>query len=68
MEKRIVLNQYDKEVDFEVAVNLMDDELREQIHQEFAPCTEQEFYNRYCKEHHNKFGEEFVIDMENGQY
>ena len=68
MEKRIVLNQYDKEVDFDVAVKLMDEELREQIHEDIAPCTEQEFYNRYCKEHHKKFGEEFVTDTENGQY
>lgn len=49
------------QVDFEVAVNLMDDEIREALHAELAPCTEQEFFDAYCKAHEEKYGEEFAI-------
>lgn len=47
---------------YDAAVNLMDDELREEIHAEFAPCTDEEFLTEYCKRHAEKFGEEFTID------
>jgi hypothetical protein len=46
---------------FEAAVNLMDDDLREEIHRELAPCTEQEFLDEYVKRHKEKFGEEFKV-------
>lgn len=36
------------QVDFEAAVNLMDDGIREALHAELAPCTEQEFFDAYC--------------------
>lgn len=49
------------QVDFEAAVNLMDDEIREALHMELAPCTEQEFFDAYCKAHEEKYGEEFSI-------
>lgn len=49
------------QVDFEAAVNLMDGEIREAIHAELAPCTEQEFFDAYCKAHEEKYGEEFAI-------
>lgn len=49
------------QVDFEAAVNLMDDEIREALHTELAPCTEQEFFDAYCKAHEDKYGEEFAI-------
>ena len=49
------------QVDFEAAVNLMDDEIREALHAELAPCTEQEFFDAYCKAHEEKYGEEFAI-------
>lgn len=48
-------------VDFEVAVNLMDDALREEVHADLAPCTEQEFLDEYVKRHEAKYGEEFKI-------
>ena len=28
-------------------VNLMNDEIRERVHSELAPCSEEEFFNRY---------------------
>lgn len=49
------------QVVFEAAVNLMDDEIREALHAELAPCTEQEFFDAYCKAHEEKYGEEFAI-------
>ena len=49
------------QVDFEAAVNLMDDEIREALHAELAPCTEQEFFDAYCKAHEEKYGEDFAI-------
>lgn len=38
----IVINNCGTEIDFDAAVNLMDDDIRETIHNELAPCTEQE--------------------------
>lgn len=40
----------------------MDGELREEISDELAPCTNQEFYDEYCRRHLEKFGEEFAPD------
>ena len=49
-------------VDFEVAVSLMDDEIREEVHADLAPCTEQEFMDAYVKLHEAKYGETFEIN------
>ena len=46
---------------FEQAVNLMDDEIREDLHRELAPCSDEEFLTEYMKKHEEKFGEEFTI-------
>ena len=46
---------------FDAAVQLMDDELREQIHAELAPCTDEEFLREYERRHLEKFGSRFVI-------
>lgn len=43
------------------AVALMDDEIREKIHMDLAPCTEEEFLTAYMEEHEKKYGVEFVI-------
>lgn len=49
------------EVDFDAAVNLMDDELRERLHDELAPCSNQEFLDAYIKAHAERFDEDFVV-------
>ena len=49
------------QVDFEGAVNLMDDEIREALHAELAPCTDQEFFDAYCNAHEEKYGEKFAV-------
>ena len=48
-------------IDYDAAVEMMDDDLREQLHQEMAPCTNQEFFDAYVKAHAAKFGEKFQI-------
>lgn len=56
MEK--VINSYGKEVDYNVAVSFMDDEIREQLHAELVPCSNQDFFNAYAKRHKDTFAEE----------
>ena len=56
-----VINQNGAEIDFEVAVSLMDDEIREDLNRELAPCSEQEVFSAYEKAHAEKYGEEFQI-------
>lgn len=60
-----VINSFGTEVSYEAAVNMMDDELREAIHAEMAPCTDQEFFDAYAKAHKERFGEEWEFDKEN---
>ena len=50
---------YNDEVDFNTLINLMDDKIREKVHNEIAPCTEQEFINRYIEEHEKKYKKKF---------
>ena len=47
---------------YDVAVSLMDDEIRERIHRDLAPCTEEEFLTAYMFEHDEQFGEEFTVN------
>lgn len=68
-----VTNSYGTDVDFEIAVNMMDDEIREQLHEELVmqsdeECTEQKFFDEYCKAHEDKYGEEWELAKENPCY
>lgn len=63
-----VRNSWNKPIDYEEAVTLMDDEIREELHMEMAPCTEQEFFEAYAKAHEEKFGEEWELDKKNPTY
>ena len=38
-----------KSMDWDAIVNAMDDEVREKVHAELAPCTNTEFLNRYLE-------------------
>jgi hypothetical protein len=50
-------------ISFEAAVSLMDDEIRETLHSELAPCANQAFLDAYIQAHAQKFGgEEFVVN------
>lgn len=54
--KEIIENGY-----YNAAVNLMDDEIREKLHHELAPCTDEEFLKAYIKAHYEKYKKEFTI-------
>lgn len=64
----IVKNSWGKDIDYDAAVMLMDDEIREEVHAELAPCSDQGFFDAYCKRHLQKNGEAFVCDTENPCY
>lgn len=61
-----VINTWGTEINYNAAVAMMDDEIRESI------CgtvdTDQEFFDAYCKAHEEKFGEEFECAKENPCY
>lgn len=46
---------------FDQAVELMDDNIREAIHAELAPCSEYIFLLEYMIRHSAKYGEDFTI-------
>ena len=51
---------HDITIDFHIVLELMDDMLREYLYDNFI-TTEQMFVNRYCKLHHEIYGEPFQI-------
>lgn len=62
----IIKNQHGVEIDMEAAANnMMDDDLREKLHAELAPCTKQKFFSAYAKAHLKKFGEEWELNKAN---
>lgn len=60
-----VINSCGEEVDFQASVNYMDDEIRERLHEELSPCTNQEFFDAYAKAHKEKFHEEWFLNVPN---
>ena len=52
------------EIDFDAAVALMDDDIREMVHALGAEyvTTEQDFLNEYCLRHFDKYGETFKVN------
>lgn len=46
---------------YNAAVSLMDDELREEIHRDMVPCSDEEFLQAYMERHEEKFGQAFVV-------
>ena len=63
-----VINMNGTEINYESAVELMDDEICESLNFEIAPCTEQQFFTAYEKEHAEKYGEEWELSKENPCY
>lgn len=64
----IVINSNGTSIDYDAAVALMDDDLREEVAADLAPCTEQEFFAEYCKRHAVKFSEPWELDKSNPTY
>lgn len=46
---------------FNEAVNMMDSEIREDLHKEISPCSDEKFLREYEKRHFDKYNEEFSI-------
>jgi len=63
-----VINSNGASVNYDAAVELMDNDLREEVAADLAPCTEQEFFDEYVKRHAVKFGEEWELDKSNPTY
>ena len=61
-----VTNEYGTEFNYEVAIDFMDDdELREQLHMQLAPCSNQEFFDAYAKAYEEKYGEKWILSNPN---
>ena len=59
----LTINKRTKQVEeFNTYVNYMDDDLRERVAWEIAPCTDQEFLDRYVELHYETFAEEFQVN------
>lgn len=66
VEETNVINKYGVKVDYHIAVDFMeDDELREQLHMELAPCSNQEFFDAYAKAYEEKYGEGWILSEPN---
>ena len=63
-----VINMNGTEINYEAAVELMDDEICESLNFELAPCTEQEFFTAYEKAHAEKYGKEWELSKDNPCY
>lgn len=64
----MVKNKNEQDVDFVVAVELMDSELVDEIHNSMETYSAQEFFSAYEKAHEEKFGEEWELSKENPVY
>lgn len=62
---REVINKNGTKIDMDQALALMDDELREHLAWEMAPCTDQEFFTAYEEAHEEFFGGEWELSKEN---
>ena len=58
----LVVNLEGKKIYFGAAINLMDDDIREELHMKIAPCSKQRFFEKYLEEHKKKHGEDFRVD------
>jgi len=63
-----VINKNGKKLDFNAAVEYMDDDIREALHSEMAPCTEQEFFTTYEKAHESQHKEDWFLSSSNPQW
>lgn len=51
-----------QEIDFDAAVNLMDDDIREELYLISAYANEQAFLDAYARAHRDTFGKEFAVN------
>lgn len=65
MDKDNVYNLNGTKVNYDYAVEMMDDEIREELHGEISPCSNQEFFTAYEHKHYLKYGELWEFSKEN---
>lgn len=58
---RKVVDWRGHKIDFNAAVALMDDDIREELQEELGTCSAQRFFNAYLEQHYADYGEEFTI-------
>lgn len=63
-----VKNEWGVEINFDIALNLMDEDIRETLNYKMAPCTNQELFDAYTKAHEEKFGEVWELAKKNPCY
>lgn len=59
---QFVYDEDGNEVYFDSAAELMDDDIREELHATITPCSNQAFFDEYCKRHLAKYGEPFAVN------
>lgn len=47
---------------FRVSVEMMDDDIREAVHADLSPCSDEDFLAEYMRRHYDKYMEEFVVE------
>jgi len=57
-----VVNAEGEEIEFDAALAAMDPELVRDLHRKMDPSPKQTFFDTYCEEHRQKFGEEFIFN------
>lgn len=63
-----IANNYNVTIDYNAAVKLMDDILREAIAADIAPCSDQQFFAEYSRHHTVKCGAPWKLDKSNPTY
>lgn len=57
-----VVNFWGVRVPFDASVCLMDDDIRETVAADLAPCDDQSFFVEYAKRHAERYGVEWEPD------
>lgn len=47
---------------YDSAVSLMDEDIREELHNELAPCSDRVFLEAYMERHEEKYGSPFIFN------
>lgn len=68
MKNNEVINMSGIVIYFDAAALFMDADICEYLHNRLAPCTDQEFFTAYEKEHFKKYGETWFLSGENPIY
>lgn len=63
-----VINKNGAKVNFDAAVELMDDDICADLNNTLAPCTEQEFFSAYEMYHEEKYGDVWELSKEHPVY